>query len=268
MAIWDDAPSWELADQHSLSAQLDQWIAGTWSPTITLRQWWHALASARLTVPTWPRVFGGLNATTVTQSTIEQALSRHGTIGPPLADDSIRVIGPALREHATPEQADRWLPNMLNGSEPWTLCGPVDRLAVESELTVNVDYHWINVSGSVTLAPRSDAAVRAIALTGGAVESADAIALDLLAGERDGHTVTFRGVRLPTDSVIGARGQGAAVFRTALPYRTRSLAGRIRRGVIMVPAGPRGGLLDRTVADIIRERPSPPAPDVDRRAGA
>jgi alkylation response protein AidB-like acyl-CoA dehydrogenase len=265
VAIWDDAPAWELADQHRLSAQLDEWIAATWSPTITLRQWWRALAAARLTAPTWPRVYGGLSSTTVAQSTIEQALSRHGTIGPPLADDSIRVIGPALREHATAAQAERWIPAMLDGSEPWTLCGPVDRLAVEADVKVKVDYHWISVSGTVTLAPRSDAALRAIALTGASVEDANALALDLAHGERDGNTVTFRDVRMPVDSMLGQPGQGAAVFRTALPYRTRSLAGRIRRGVIMVPAGPRSGLLDRTVGDIIRERPAPPAPDVDRR---
>jgi alkylation response protein AidB-like acyl-CoA dehydrogenase len=77
--------------------------------------------------------------------------------------------------------------------------------------------------------------------------------------------VTFDDVQLTSDDLLGPMDQGWAVVKVMTPYFERSLAGRIRRGMVHVPPGTAAGQLERTVGEVLSSTPLPPPTPVDRR---
>lgn len=271
------SPSFALDDHQRFREQLDQWIADNWDPTITLRSWWQRLADAGLTVPTWPRTLGGLGSVASLQAVIEDQLAGAGVIAPPLADDGIRVVGPALREHGTPQQISRFVPSLLNGSEAWAILldERVDDDLAEIASTAAIDWKTVSLDGlklctrpvahaqhALTLFRSDPASTGRVGLTCFITDLTDpAVTYPSF------NTVSFSHVRLSVDSALGAVGNGWNVAKTVLPYLNRSLAGRIRRGMVHVTPGERAGNLDRTVGDLVIERARmTDANVVDRRA--
>jgi hypothetical protein len=82
---------------------------------------------------------------------------------------------------------------------------------------------------------------------------------------RDGDTVHFSDVQLPLDALLGRQNDGWSPVKVMLPYFERSLAGRIRRGVVHCDPGTLAGNLERTVGDVIASYRPPEPPAVDRR---
>jgi hypothetical protein len=78
--------------------------------------------------------------------------------------------------------------------------------------------------------------------------------------------VHFEDARMTHEHVLGNRDAGWAVVKTILPYMERSLAGRIRRGMVNIEPGEVAGNLQRTVAEVLAAHEPPPPPPVDRRA--
>jgi alkylation response protein AidB-like acyl-CoA dehydrogenase len=83
-----------------------------------LRTWQRQLADERLVGVTWPVEHGGRGAGPMHHFIVQEELARArapelvGRIG-------INLVGPTLLAHATPEQAARWLPNILRADELW-----------------------------------------------------------------------------------------------------------------------------------------------------
>jgi alkylation response protein AidB-like acyl-CoA dehydrogenase len=267
-------PQWDVLDSEIFRQQVRAWIGDHWHADLTLREWWRALAEAGLTVPTWPRAFGGLATTTFNQQIIEDELSAARAVAPPLADDSIRVVGPALREHCTHDQADRYIPTMIDGSQPWALLFAErddDSLAFVHS-TATIDWKYTTLAGRKLLPPRDQHASWGLALcrsehgsTGR--DGLTCVPVDLTTATVDGDVVVLDGITMLNEERIGQQGQGWLVAKSAIPYVKRSLAGRIRRGVVLTRSGERGGNLQRTVGEIIASSPPPRAPDADRRGG-
>jgi alkylation response protein AidB-like acyl-CoA dehydrogenase len=78
-----------------------------------------ALAPGGWAVPTWPRAYGGRDATPDQVSVIAEELARFETpdLYPFLV--GLHVVGPTLLAAATDEQRRRWLPPIASGSEIW-----------------------------------------------------------------------------------------------------------------------------------------------------
>lgn len=266
-------PQWDVLDSESFRHQVRAWIGEHWHADLTLREWWRLLAGAGLAVPTWPRAFGGLATTTPNQQIIEDELSAARAVGPPLADDSIRVVGPALREHCTHAQADRHIPAMIDGSQPWALLfDEREDDSLESvHATAAIDWKYTTLTGRKLLPPRQQHASWGLALCRSEPGSTGrdgltCVPVDLTTATFDGDLVVLDGISMLNDERIGERGAGWQVVKSAIPYVKRSLAGRIRRGVVLARSGERGGNLDRTVGEIIASSPPPRAPEGDRRA--
>jgi hypothetical protein len=77
--------------------------------------------------------------------------------------------------------------------------------------------------------------------------------------------VSFDGTQVVRDDIIGNVDAGWAVWRAAEPYLDRSLAGRIRRGLIPVAPGVAAGHLDRLVSEVTASYTPPDPPAHDRR---
>lgn len=100
-----------LDDPAELSRRLHAWLADHPDPTGA------QLAQAGLVAPHWPTPWG-LNAGPGQQLAIAAELERTGVTVP---DNAIGVgwAGPTILAGGTPEQQQRWLPGILDGSQEW-----------------------------------------------------------------------------------------------------------------------------------------------------
>ena len=65
----------------------------------------------------WPVEFGGEGASYMTQTVYMEEMSSRGAPG--AYDQGVWLAGPALMMHGTPEQQERWLPDMRTASSRW-----------------------------------------------------------------------------------------------------------------------------------------------------
>lgn len=82
------------------------------------RQWQRRLFDGGWAAISWPREHGGRGATVVERWFFDQALDQVGAPRPP-AQSYVDLIGPALLQHGTQAQRDRFLRPMVNGDELW-----------------------------------------------------------------------------------------------------------------------------------------------------
>lgn len=265
-------PWWPLADTEQMREALRFWLANNWDTSITVGEWWERLAAAGLAVPTWNRSHGGLGATVQIQQVIEDELAAASTIAPPLAGAGVRLIGPILRQFATPQQAAQTLPALLTGQHLWAvlLAEPESDDPKETVCAAQFDWKYATING--TKACHDDAATHALVvcrsadLTGSKGLSCLVVELTADGITRMPGAVQFAEVRLTHDYVLGTRDEGWTIVKTILPYLERSLAGRIQRGLVNIEPGVAAGNLERTVADVLATHRCPTPPAVDRRA--
>jgi alkylation response protein AidB-like acyl-CoA dehydrogenase len=83
------------------------------------RRYLEALAGTGLAVPTWPREYGGLDATPAEVAIVRAELAAFAVpdLYPYLV--ALELVGPTLLTHGTPEQCGRWLPKIATGEEIW-----------------------------------------------------------------------------------------------------------------------------------------------------
>ncbi|WP_370290365.1 acyl-CoA dehydrogenase family protein [Nocardioides sp.] len=87
-----------------------------------LHQEWEAkLAAERWSVVSWPREFGGREASLVEWVIFEEEYYRAGAPGR-VSQNGIFLLAPILFEHGTPEQQARFLPSMATGERIWAQC--------------------------------------------------------------------------------------------------------------------------------------------------
>jgi alkylation response protein AidB-like acyl-CoA dehydrogenase len=257
-------PAWPVTDLAAFRAELARWLHDSWDPSITVREWWARMAAAGLTMPTWPRTAGGISAPTAVQQLIEREFAAAGLVGPPLRGGSLRLIGPALRQHTTPRQAERLLRPLMRGEHTWcVLIDEHDADLADIETTAVLDGSTYMLTGgkvwsssvpeadwAFVLARTDRKAHVKRALTCFAVDMAhDGVSMtDARAKPR---LVKFDRVPAEHDDAIGGVGAGWAVAQTVVAHMQTSLAGRIRRGVVDVAPGTAAGNLDRTVAEVV-----------------
>lgn len=265
-------PWWPLGDLDQMREALRHWIANNWDTSITVGEWWDRLASAGLAVPTWNRSHGGLAGTAQVQQVVEEELAAAGTIAPPLAGAGVRLMGPILRQFATAEQANEVLPALLTGRHLWTvlLTDPGSDDPLLTTCTAEFDWKYVVINGTKTCT--DDAATHALVVT----RSADmpgrrgltCLLVDLADGgiSSEPGLVHFAGTRVTHEHVLGPDHGGWAVVKTILPYLERSLAGRIRRGLVNVEPGAAAGNLHRTVGEVLAAHRRGLPPPMERRA--
>jgi alkylation response protein AidB-like acyl-CoA dehydrogenase len=264
----DASTVWQLDDLEAFRLELQWWIQEHWTPTTTVREWWRALADAGLTTPTWPRAAGGLSAISSVQQVIEHELQTIGAIAPPYGGAGIGLVAPTIRDHGSRLQVDRLVPPIVRGETAWCLLlGEVqesDYLANITTTATATSDGWqvagTKVSTDANMSTRGLLLARSVEQSSGRRGlTCFEIHMDqpgiTIATKADGsNTVGLDGVVVHHGDVVGQPGNGWQVARTTLAYMERSLAGRIRRGLVSIHPGSRAGQLDRTVSDVLTER--------------
>jgi alkylation response protein AidB-like acyl-CoA dehydrogenase len=82
------------------------------------QEWEAKLAEARLSVVSWPREFGGREASLVEWVIFEEEYYRAGAPGR-VSQNGIFLLAPIVFDHGTPEQQARFLPSMGSGEKVW-----------------------------------------------------------------------------------------------------------------------------------------------------
>jgi alkylation response protein AidB-like acyl-CoA dehydrogenase len=278
-----DRDSWPVTDPEAFRTAVRHWITKNWATGITVREWWQRLGDAGLTVPTWATSLGGIGATTTIQQIVEQELSRIQTVAPPLAGVGVHLVGPVLRQYGTPVQRDRHLRTIVDGTSNWCLLfeepdvvsesGDIASTATRrgSGATKGWAADAVKLSTDADLADHGLLLVRTDPASTGR-EGLTCFTLELgqptVSVQRlasGASVVVARGAALRADDVVGAVGDGWTIAATVYAHQQTSLAGRIRRGLIDVPAGARAGNLDRTTGDILTYTSVRPAPGPERR---
>jgi alkylation response protein AidB-like acyl-CoA dehydrogenase len=272
MDLTEQRPWWPLGDPEQMGEAMRHWLSLQWDRSITVGTWWERLAVAGLTVPTWQRAHGGLGATTPIQQIIERELAGAGTVAPPVEGVGVRVVGPALRQFATTEQVAALLPPLITGQHAWTvlLQEPDAADPLLSQCQATFAWNGITVAGTKSVTDAvpfpSHALVFARSNEEGGRKGLTCLIVDLAAAGAsiEPSTISFEGATLSLNDVLGQRDQGFEVLKVVRPYYERSLAGRIRRGVVHVAPGPGAGNLDRTVEEVIQWAP-PTSPAQEER---
>ncbi len=266
-------PWWPLGDLEQMGEAMRHWLSLQWDTSITVGEWWERLASAGLTVPTWQRAHGGLAATTPVQSIIERELGAAHTVAPPVDGTGIRVVGPALRQFATSEQVTALLPALITGRHSWAvlLHEPGEPNPQKATCRAEIGWNGITLTGTKAMTDTESSPDRALVFARsndeGGRRGLTTVIVELAASgvSVGGGVVTFDGVRLPAEAMLGPQDQGWEVAKVVTPYFERSLAGRIRRGVVHVEPGPNSGNLERVVGDVLTSAPTTPPAAEDRR---
>jgi len=107
----------DLPTVEELRAEVEAFVDEHWSDTVTVRDWWRALADARLAMPQLPTPWGrgyDRERTRLVAGVLRDrdVLGPAGGIGTSLALPTILHCG-------TPEQIERFVPPLVDGTEGW-----------------------------------------------------------------------------------------------------------------------------------------------------
>jgi alkylation response protein AidB-like acyl-CoA dehydrogenase len=115
--------------ERAFQAEVREWLAAnvpqTRLPSMDTRagflahQAWEAtLADARLSVVSWPKEYGGRDASLVEWVIFEEEYYRAGAPGR-VSQNGIFLLAPIIFEHGTADQQARYLPTMATGETIW-----------------------------------------------------------------------------------------------------------------------------------------------------
>ena len=243
----------------------------------------EALVDGGWMVPTWPVEHGGRGATDDEARRISTALGNYASADLYPYGVGISLVGPVLRDRGTPEQQDRWLRPIADGSEIW--CQMFSEPDAGSDLAnvgtkaVRDGDEWILMGSKVWTSrgayskwgmclARTDPEVpKHRGLTMFAVDMDDpgieVRPLVQVNGDRHFTEVFVSEVRVPDSDRIGDLGAGWGITVETLAHERASLGGRSfggsdeNEGAVpgwLVGLAASGRLADRAMRSYVLER--------------
>ncbi len=208
-----------------------------------LREWNRRLADARYAAIAWPPEWGGRGAGVMEQVVYAEEMHRArapGTLNP----IGLSNIAPAIIEHGTDAQKERFLPRMLRGDDIW--CQGFSEPNAGSDLAslrtraqrdgdcwvVNGQKTW-NTFGHLAnwceLLVRTDPDAPkhqgiTCLLVDMTLPGIDVRPLATITGEHDFNEIFFTDVRVPLDATLGPVNEGWRVAMTTLAYERGTVA--------------------------------------------
>lgn len=249
-------------------AWINAWLDENWSGELTLGEWWQRLATDQLAFPMWPKPWG--RAWSKDQLALrDRIFVERGILAPPVGLGTM-MGGPVVLEFGTAEQQDRWLPDLINGSELW--CQMFSEPDAGSDLaglstTAEKDGdEWV-VNGQkvwTSLAPMAQRAML-VARTDWDLPKHRGLSyfiLDMdtpgivcrplrqMNGESHFNEVFLTDVRIPDGDLLGGLNNGWAVAVSTLAHERRNVPS-VRTDVPRPSPGPKANNVSLRVSDIL-----------------
>jgi alkylation response protein AidB-like acyl-CoA dehydrogenase len=121
------------------------------------RAWERELGEARWSAVSWPREYGGREATLLQWVVFEEEYHRAGAPAR-VSQNGVFLLAPTMFEHGTDEQRARFLPRMATGADIWAQAwsepGAGSDLAAIRSSATRVDGGWL-LSGQKTWSSRA-----------------------------------------------------------------------------------------------------------------
>ena len=204
-------------------------------PRYTL-PWQRILHARGWAAPSWPKEYGGPGWSEVQRSIFAAECARASAPG--LAPMGLRMAGPVIMGHGTPEQKAHYLPRILSGEDYWcqgySEPGSGSDLASLQLQAISVGEDYV-LSGSKIWTTHAQFANRMFLLArtsreGKAQQGITFLLMDMatpgltvkpiitLAGDHEVNQVFFDNVRVPKANRLGAENQGWTVAKYLLEF--------------------------------------------------
>ena len=99
--------------------ELEAWLDENWDEDLTVREWWRRIAPTGYAHPTLPADAGGKGWGRDLAGVVNSVMTDRGVMGPPIAGLGWMLAAPTIAAHGTPEQIERLIPPILDGSVGW-----------------------------------------------------------------------------------------------------------------------------------------------------
>lgn len=98
--------------------EVKAFLAEQWDPDLTVREWWERLGPSGWGNPSWPVDAYGKGLSNADAARVMRAIAEFGALGPPGGLGAL-LAGPTIWTHGTPEQRERFLPEIVTGRAGW-----------------------------------------------------------------------------------------------------------------------------------------------------
>ena len=112
------SPSAADIDAGTVRAEVEAFCDENWNPDLTVEQWWRLLAGAGYAHPMLPVTAGGLGYGQDQAALVSLVLAERDVLGPPGGLGRM-LAAPTIAIHGTPEQIERFVPEILDGRVGW-----------------------------------------------------------------------------------------------------------------------------------------------------
>ena len=246
------------------------WISANWDDSLTLREWWARMLTARLSFPRWPTEWFGRGCSQSDQNAIARAFGDADVIGAPTGL-GVLMGAPVTMTHGTEDQKQRWLPSLADGTEGWCQLfsepGAGSDLASAScraerdgdEWVVNGQKIWtsgaLHSSRGMLVARTDFDQPKHKGLTYFIIDldqpGVEIRPIKQMNGMSHFNEVFFTDARVGDSDRVGDVNNGWTVTTATLGFERSGLSEGAGGG-IRVSAGTQAGLLDKNVGDLVR----------------
>ncbi|MBR13155.1 MAG: acyl-CoA dehydrogenase [Acidimicrobiaceae bacterium] len=251
----------------AVRAELDAWLEQNWDPELSVAEWWQRLAEGRWAAPAMPVEAGGRGYGRDLTAAVSTGLAEANVVGPPTGL-GLMLAAPTIAVHGTPEQVDRYVPEILDGTVAWCQLfsepGAGSDLAGLQAKAVRDGDEWI-VTGQKVWTSGGHMACKGMLIARTDVDAPKHQGITYFAIDMDQPGIEVRPLREMTgqalfnevfldearvsnDAVIGGLGAGWAVANTTLAFERASLGGGGKHPVSVAP-GPKAGRMQNRVGD-------------------
>lgn len=259
---------------EEIEALTNAFIDQHWDPEITVREWWRRLAEARLVNVTLPPEAHGRGWSRAQAAAANRVLSARRVVGGP---DGLGMLlaAPTIAAHGTPEQVERWIPAILDGTDAW--CQLFSEPGAGSDLAglqcraVKDGDEWIITGQKVWTSNGQEAGLgMLLARTDPNLPKHQGITyfgidmdqpgvevrpLTEMTGRALFNEVFIEEARVPEANIIGGLGNGWRVANTTLTFERAGIDGGGHGGGYgNASPGPLAGHLDQPVGQFLGRR--------------
>jgi alkylation response protein AidB-like acyl-CoA dehydrogenase len=245
----------ELQFRNELRAWLEANVPKDWSEWREkpleetfpyLRAWQRKLYEGGWAAVSWPKAYGGRDASLMLQTIFWEEMAR--VEAPPMANSlGLGLIGPTIIAHGTEEQKKRYIPKILSAEEIWcqgfsepNAGSDLANLQTEARLEGNeyvvngqkvwTSYGW--VGDWCELVVRTDPNVPkhkglTVLLVDMKSPGVEVRPLRQMTGESEFNELFFRDVRVPVENVLGKVNDGWNVAVSTLMHERGSFGARL-----------------------------------------
>jgi alkylation response protein AidB-like acyl-CoA dehydrogenase len=253
-------------------AELEGWLKSSWSPDLSVGEWWERLGLEGWAAPALPEHAYGRGMSIGDAGRAVRAIRDFGALGPP-GGLGLLLAAPTIAVHGTQEQIDHYVKEIVTGQVSWCqlfsepnagsdLAGlqtqavrDGDEFVVNGQKVWTTGGHWADLG--MLIARTDPAAPKHKGITYFAFEmrqpGVEVRPLREMTGRALFNEVFFTDARASADAVIGPLNGGWTVANTTLAFERAGLGAGGSGAEGLLP-GKAAGFLERRAGDFVGRR--------------